>query len=457
MKKLSFILLSLVFFACSTEPQITTITGSVKNLGNRELQLTRLDGTDLVFVSNEEGELTVSESIETGYYNLKLGRSTQAVYLEPGANLSFSMDADDMIKSLVFEQDLAPENNYLLARTDQRMEFNKARVDLYKSSEADFLKRMNKGTEQDITVLGKTINISTSFMKKETENLMFDKLYRMKQYRPYHNYYAPEDKIETTSETFNEALPVVDMNNYQNYLNSSSYRGLLQDSMYEEADKIVKEDESLDYYYAYLLAIKKAELNPKIKSLMAYSNAQNAITYTEDLENYYATYKDLELNKEHLVEIDKVYEDLLTIAQGQTSPVFNDYENFKGGTNSLSDYTGKYVYLDIWAQWCGPCKREIPYLQKVEAQYHGKNIEFISISIDKKEDYDKWRAMVEDKNLGGVQLLADDAWSSEFIKNYLIRGIPRFILVDPEGKIVTSNAPRPSDEKLVKLFEDLKI
>ena len=65
--------------------------------------------------------------------------------------------------------------------------------------------------------------------------------------------------------------------------------------------------------------------------------------------------------------------------------------------------------------------------------------------------------MIIDKELGGMQLFADNNWKSQFIEDYLIKGIPRFILIDPSGKIVNSNAPRPSDKKLISLFNELKI
>jgi len=65
--------------------------------------------------------------------------------------------------------------------------------------------------------------------------------------------------------------------------------------------------------------------------------------------------------------------------------------------------------------------------------------------------------MVNDKALGGVQLFADNDWKSKFVQDYAIEGIPRFILIDPEGNIVTADAPRPSNPKLVDLFEELGI
>ncbi|MFB9078306.1 TlpA family protein disulfide reductase [Flavobacterium procerum] len=132
---------------------------------------------------------------------------------------------------------------------------------------------------------------------------------------------------------------------------------------------------------------------------------------------------------------------------GKPSPEF-DYENHKGGKTKLADLKGKYIYIDLWATWCAPCRAEIPYLQKMEEKYHGKNIEFVSISIDKLKDNEKWKKFVTDKNLGGIQLFADKDWESEFVVNYGVTGIPRFILIDPKGNIVDPDATRPSDPKL---------
>ncbi|MDO6739015.1 TlpA disulfide reductase family protein [Wenyingzhuangia sp. 2_MG-2023] len=137
---------------------------------------------------------------------------------------------------------------------------------------------------------------------------------------------------------------------------------------------------------------------------------------------------------------------------GKISPKFKDYCNYNGGTSSLDDFLGKYVYIDLWATWCSPCKKEIPFLEKVEKQYHDKNIVFLSISVDRQKDKAKWERMIKEKNMGGVQLLADKDTQSQFYKDYNISGIPWFIFLDPEGKIISAQAPRPSEGKLIELF-----
>ncbi len=140
--------------------------------------------------------------------------------------------------------------------------------------------------------------------------------------------------------------------------------------------------------------------------------------------------------------------------KGKPSPKF-DYENQKGGTTSLDSFKGKYVYIDVWATWCGPCRREIPYLKKIEEKYHGKKIEFVSISIDENKDHDKWKTFVDAQQLGGTQLIAENAWKSAFTQAYGIDSIPRFILIDPNGNVVESNAKRPSDPALQEQLDKL--
>ncbi len=154
---------------------------------------------------------------------------------------------------------------------------------------------------------------------------------------------------------------------------------------------------------------------------------------------------------------ESMHETLTRLGKGKASPVFVNYENFKGGKTSLTDLKGKYVYLDIWATWCAPCKAEIPFLQALEKEYAGKNIEFVSISVDKPEAYETWKKMVADEQLGGVQLYADNNFESQFILDYGINAIPRFILIDTEGNIVDADAARPSDPKLKELFTELGI
>lgn len=168
----------------------------------------------------------------------------------------------------------------------------------------------------------------------------------------------------------------------------------------------------------------------------------------------------IEGNKEYFEGILALKREL---PKGAPSPSFEDYENYDGTKTSLADLKGKYAYIDVWATWCGPCKAEIPSLKQIEKDYHGKNIAFVSMSIDDDRTHkgswelanSDWKAMVADKELGGIQVFAPKGWKSQFIRDYKISGIPRFILIDPDGNIVDASAPRPSDPALREMFNKI--
>jgi thiol-disulfide isomerase/thioredoxin len=134
--------------------------------------------------------------------------------------------------------------------------------------------------------------------------------------------------------------------------------------------------------------------------------------------------------------------------------------NFEGTTTdnkkvSFNDFKGKVVLVDVWATWCGPCKKEIPSLQKLEEEMKGTDVVFISYSVDKMKDHDTWVKMVADLKLGGVQLMGDADFKSPICTNYKINSIPRFMVFDRKGQIVTIDAPRPSNPQLKILLEKL--
>lgn len=218
---------------------------------------------------------------------------------------------------------------------------------------------------------------------------------------------------------------------------------LLQEAVFEDAEMYNLEKSKFD--------IKIGEVNSKLKTLLSETKNLDTSFVSLQTKQIDGLTKYIAGNYEQKLYLATV------LAKGNNSPKFVDYENFKGGTTSLDDLKGKYVYVDVWATWCGPCKAEIPFLKEVEKAYHGKNIVFVSISVDVAKDHDKWKQMVEEKELGGIQIIADNNWKSEFIQAFKINGIPRFILIDPDGNIISPDAPRPSSNNLKVLFDELKL
>lgn len=195
---------------------------------------------------------------------------------------------------------------------------------------------------------------------------------------------------------------------------------------------------------------KIGDLEAKLEELLANSNdlEPNVLKMEKDANSKMFEYYNANYEKEHSSSI--------ALKKGTPSPKFN-YPDINGENVSLDDLKGKYVYIDVWATWCGPCKREIPFLKELNEEFKNSNLAIVSLSIDKQENKDKWLKMVKDENLKGVQIMADKDWTSDFVTAYNIRGIPRFILIDPEGNIYDANAPRPSNPNLKELLKGLDI
>lgn len=209
-------------------------------------------------------------------------------------------------------------------------------------------------------------------------------------------------------------------------------------------------DEKLDV--AGLMALNETDFNAKYNEILKKSLAGlddkklSASFVTLQKKQIEMKYGQLKMMYTQSIAIKKM--------NNTMAPSF-DYVNFKGGKSKLEDFRGKYVYIDLWATWCGPCRAEIPFLKKTEEKYHDKNIVFMSISIDKQADMEKWRKMVKEKELGGVQLFADNDWNSKFVTDFGVTGIPRFILIDPNGKVVNADAPRPSSPELASVLDGI--
>lgn len=137
---------------------------------------------------------------------------------------------------------------------------------------------------------------------------------------------------------------------------------------------------------------------------------------------------------------------------GQPFPDGIVLQDRDGNVVDFSSFRGKYVYIDMWASWCVPCLREVPVLQNLEKSLKNKKVEFVSISIDANQE--AWKKKMDEKNMHGHQLWNPGGTLGKALN---VKGIPFFVIYDPDGKLYMHGAPRPSQGKgLVELLEGLK-
>lgn len=106
---------------------------------------------------------------------------------------------------------------------------------------------------------------------------------------------------------------------------------------------------------------------------------------------------------------------------------------------SLSSFRGKYVLIDFWASWCGPCRQENPNVVKAFQAYNSKGFTVLGVSLDQPDAKDKWMKAIHDDNLTWTQVSDLKYWDNQVAKQYGIQAIPQNFLVDPSGKIVAKN------------------
>ncbi|MDV7187240.1 TlpA disulfide reductase family protein [Lutibacter sp. TH_r2] len=458
MKRIMFFIALMLVVSCKKETAVeyAIISGKIINKSAEDLTVISSDRYfKQVIKVNEDGSFLDTLKVEPNKYILYQGRNGVELFIENGSSIKVDFDAENMDSTLVITGKGSEISNYLLLKNKRVKEIIGNGPEIYKKNEADYKATRIEAKNAAIELLNSTSNISEAFKAKELRNINYDYISNLTIFERYHAHYAQDKDFKASENLLADVEKVTDFNNEEDFMFSQGYKNMVNTHYREAASKLIETD-SISEDIAFLVAVSKAE-NEKIKNQLLFDDVKYGITYTENLEDYYKLYMDNSSNNEHKAKITESYNKLKTVAKGQPSPKFVDYENFNGGTTSLDDFKGKYVYIDVWATWCGPCKREIPSLKELEKKYHGKNIEFISISVDKAKDHETWKKMVTDLELKGVQLFADKDWESDFVKDYLIKGIPRFILIDTEGNIINSNAKRPSDSKLINDLNKLNI
>ena len=449
MKKKLFFLLLINISLTATAGTIT-FSGKIANMKGKNVRLRGL------FYEHEiatAADGTFSDTFEIDYkgsFTFYTKSATTIIYLAPDASISVTANDEAFFETVKFSGDLHLENQYLAAKmvTQNALDLN----ELYLLDENDFV-RKNESIRSEALAKFHAISFSdTDFTFREERSIEFDYQFNLYRYEGAHAGLTKQPfKV---SDKFPKFDTTIDIDNDGDYLYSPTYRMMTFARFSNRAyGANAVEDSSASKLPFTLINSYKSEWirNAMMKTLqfsIEAGNPDNVVIYNDLKANV--------TNARLMAAINDRYLVATTITDGCPSPVFN-YENHKGGKTSLTSLKGNYVYIDVWATWCEPCLKELPDLQKIGEKYKGKKITFVSISLDSTADYNKWKKMVAAKNLGGIQLLADKEIESDFIKKYGIIGIPRFILIDPNGVIVNANAPRPSTPELIVLLDKLVI
>lgn len=433
-----FLMISLITFSSEAQKNTTIKINFDDETDHVQLQI---NGENIPIEPEENGEAIFKTKISSPQYVqlLRVSKRPELLYIFPDDNLEISITGKEYGK-LEFKGKHAELNAYLVNPGSIKVGGG------FNLDEGDYINFLKSRVEETVKRM-ESFGFEESFTKKEKKRIAI-KIYTSMV--GYPNIKRRTDRNFQASDAF---YNYVDSQLFEdeNMLSTKEYTDFIEYMYRMLATKDIKNYDVFDYTDATLKYVISHVENKKIKAHLinfyAYDYLKrNGILEAEPVTKIFKKYvKDSEKRKLY----DQTWETWAKITPGRVMPdlIFSD---INGKTVSLSSLRGKYVYIDVWATWCKPCIAEIPNVKKMERKMEKKNIVFISISIDK--DRDAWEKMIKEDNFTGVQWHTS---SREFSNELMIVSIPRFILLDPQGKIVDANVSRPDRDETYELMETL--
>ena len=212
-----------------------------------------------------------------------------------------------------------------------------------------------------------------------------------------------------------------------------------------------------DYCIETMEIVGREIKNPVVLRTQTGNVAYSFFTYyaaSSDVNKFWERFKEFAAGYPELIaEYEPKVKALTGTAKGAAMPYDPVMTAVDGSECRLSEFAaGKFAYIDIWATWCGPCRKEIPHFARVADHFKGNGrVCIVSISVD--SDRDAWAKMIGDEKPAWPQFILGREEQKAFMDAWGIGGIPRFIMLDREGRIFAADAMRPSDENIVAAIE----
>ena len=286
-------------------------------------------------------------------------------------------------------------------------------------------------------------NLPADFVAKEEKANRYQQLVIVSEYLLNHRKYTEEEA--PAIKELQDLCTAVDLDNATDFNDYPEYQTLVH-NIFKLRIYSYKVQYEFDDPWGKILADFKTIKSENIKQALAPLliegvSPTSAATTNEELM---ALIPQIIKNTELLQELNQRINLVNKLKSGQPFPPFEGVVDMNDKSISFEQLNlkGKMLFIDIWATYCPDCRKELPFLETLQQTYKGKPITFVSISVDR--DKEAWKKMVKEKKLSGIHLYASPETKELFKKLYDLRSIPRYMLIDKEGNIISINAPMPS-------------
>jgi len=454
--KLGLIIFIISLISCNENKKNNYIyfSAQIENPNSDTLFISEFYGDTALVTFNLKERKIIRDSmiLPMAFYRIGDGNETTICFLKPGFDLNFSLNTKEFDESVSYTGKGSAENNYLAEK--YLLEENFGELTYYgyygKLSEDSFINLTDSLYDLELRLFNKEKNkFDKDFEFIEYKNIQTDYLLKFTDFEGIHRFVTGDKEFKVSDKFPNpyDSLNVNDdklliLPNYINFINSY---------IQNLSIILLNDNDTLDYHNIFINIVDTLIKNKNIRQEVAYHFGKYEFSKIKEPEYCYKKLKTIISKNEYLKPIEETYAKINKIKKGEISPTFELYD-LDSNLVKLQDFKGKVVYVDIWAIWCLPCRKEIPHLEKLESHYKDSNIVFISICKD--DTRSRWKKTVRSNELSGVHLFAPEN-NIDFFKDYLVDGVPRYILIDKDGRIIDSDAIRPSDIKIEKTLNNL--
>jgi len=456
MKTLSKVLLGLLVISACSRPVDTEftsqITGTIDPVYQEYLAFTYTSFLDSAKI-DQNGNFSFDVPVEeAGYGMLMYNNSFLQVFIEPGKRLDIIITGTNFPDKVEFGEELGPINHYMqLARkldrqTDIGSEalFSKEPDDF--AFYTDSIRKIKDRLLSEYIV--KYPDMDSNFSRKRSTDILYT---WASQQLLYPGYYAIiKNQIPPLPDKYHETyLEELELNN-PDLLISSMFMTFLENYLdFKEAVYLGKHPDVEKLWFpgsvSRFRVIHEEFTDEDVKNYLLFISMGDHLDNfgTDHIESFITNFRVSCTHEEYKKLIEEKFEIGETLARGNPAPELN-FIDTEGEKVKLSDLKGKLLYVNFWASWSDWSIQEFPYWEKLRKDFDGYEVSFVSVSMDFFKDKNKWEYILDKQKLGGIHLFQDPE-SLSFKDQYLINDLPRYLLIDSEGKIISAHAPRPSE------------